>query len=366
MHSDGSPSFRAASEPPEPGNAPNGLPPSYSWEWGAFPTPSPMKATFPSSRLEPTETQRSLSVPPDLGHDIDSPRPSSPPRPRTGDVSPTLSESPSSDIPGFFGGGADLTADEKNGRRFLLSVGGKTQDFELSISEELAAAQDGGSGDEERDSRNFRAGQVSFRRFIKFPGVVQDKNLVIRWNNKYITRKDNSVLFGCLVKWREAALAKPLNAKALEEEEPLSSSDEMEPEQLTTPKKSSSSWVRWWRSSRSEGPAQPKPEPTPSRPVSQPKLDAQDRLRRPSLIQSNSAPPKSDGRDTPVPFPTMSDTKSNGDASATTSRSASEERRKRFAKTLRLTSDQLVSLAPFFNRIAVYGTPIETIGLEEG
>ncbi|KAL5487690.1 NED1 [Sanghuangporus weigelae] len=331
-------------EPPETGNTSNGSPPSYSWEWGAFPTPSPMKATFPPTGIDSLETQRSLSVPPELGHELDFPRPSSPPRSKTNDASRLLSNSPVGDVPGFFGKGAELNADERSGRRFLLSVCGKTYEFELSISEELAACEGGGSGDEIRDARRFRDGQVSFRRFIKYPGVVQDKNMVIRWKDKYITRNDTSVLFDCLTKWREAALAKPVNAKALEEEEPLSSSDETEPEELTAPKKSSSSWVRWWRSSRSEAPGQPQPRPTSAKPLAQPSSDIQERQRRPSLIQSSSAPPKSDGRNTPVSFPTMSESKLNGDASTRTSRSASEERVMRFAKTLRLTSDQLKQL----------------------
>ncbi|KAL5527740.1 hypothetical protein ACEPAG_6541 [Sanghuangporus baumii] len=341
----GSHSFRAASESLKTENTSNGSPPSYSWEWGAFPTPSPMKAAFPPTRIDSLETQRSLSVPPELGHELDFSRPSSPPRSKTNDASRLLSDSPVGDVPGFFGKGAELNADERSGRCFLLSVGGKTYDFELSISEELAACEGGGSGDEIQDARRFRDGQVSFRRFIKYPGVVQDKNLVIRWKDKYITRNDTSVLFDCLIKWREAALAKPVNAKALEEEEPLSSSDETEPEELTVSKKSSSSWVRWWRSSRSEAPGQPQPRPTSAKPLAQPSSDIQERQRRPSLIQSNSAPPKSDGRNTPVPFPTMSESKLNGDASTTrTSRSVSEERDKRFAKTLRLTSDQLKQL----------------------
>lgn len=70
-----------------------------------------------------------------------------------------------------------LTADVNNGRRFLVTLGGRTYEFELSICEDL-------TGIEEEDRKKFRDGQVSFRRFMKFPGVVRDQSLVMRWNNK--------------------------------------------------------------------------------------------------------------------------------------------------------------------------------------
>lgn len=304
-----------------------------------------MNATFSTSRGDSLEAHRSLSVPPELDLDASASRPASPTRVKM----PESYSAPPVSPTRFFGDGAELSADEKNGRRFLLMLGGRTYEFELSISEELAQVEGGGSDDEILDARHFREGQVSFRRFIKFPGVVHDKDLVIKWNNSYITRQDGSPLMECLVKWREAALAKPANARALEEEEePLSSSDEQEPEpglELATPKKTSSSWVRWWRSSRTEPEPQPKPKAADMTPrASRGSRDGgsgreRGEDHRPGLAPSNSAPPDSDGRSlTPVPFPTMRST--TGDA---TSDSGSEGGRKRFAKTLRLTSDQLVS-----------------------
>ncbi|EJD01525.1 LNS2-domain-containing protein [Fomitiporia mediterranea MF3/22] len=350
------PAFRASSEPPDADRTSEGSPPpAYSWEWGAFPTPSPMKSTFSPALLESLETQRSVSVPPELSLEMDATHPPSPIRAKTTDISSVSGYASLPDEPTFYGEGAELSADETNGRRFLLSIGGRTYDFELSISEELAAVGGRGSGDELLDARLFRDGQVSFRRFIKYPAVIQDRNLVIRWNDKYVTRQDGSVLMDCLVKWREAALAKPVNARALEEEEPLSSSDEQEIEtgKAHAPqKKSSSSWVRWWRSSRAD--PQPQSSSADATPIAiragqSEKVDG----KRPPFIPSNSAPPTSDGPSSaPIPFPTMGDSKRDVDVRSNDEIKPSKPK-KRFAKTLRLTSDQLkqLELKPGMNSI---------------
>ena len=213
----------------------------------------------------------------------------------------------------------------------------------MSTSEELAAH--GGTDDELLDAKLFREGQISFRRFMKYIGVVQDPDLVIKWNDRYITRRDGSPLMDCLVQWRETALAKPVNARAIEEEEPLSSSDEREPETAqeiaSPPKKTSSSWVRWWRSSRNTE-AAPKPvASSPDLSVAPAHAKEGDRSR-PTLVPSASAPPDSAAEESSsVPFPSIVSTPNVSRESRSESASLNG---KRFAKTLRLTSDQLVSL----------------------
>ncbi|KAH8118653.1 LNS2-domain-containing protein [Phellopilus nigrolimitatus] len=314
------PTFRASSEPPDTSS--DNSPPAYSWEWGAFPTPSPMKTSFSPSR---EGFERSISVPHQL-ESVDM-RPPTPTRSKTQESYPSPPSSPmSSSGAQFYDEGADLTADENNGRRFLVTLGGRTYEFELSITEDLS-----GGEDEIQDAKRFREGQVSFRRFMKYPAVVRDGNLVMRWNDRYVTRGDQSPLMDYLVKWREAALAKPTNARALEEEEPLSSSDEREPSaERVAPKKTSSSWVRWWRSSRTE-----QQEAQTARTSSRDENGS----RRPELAPSNSAPPSAEARSsTPVPFPTMITTAKDYSSDDET------HDRKRFAKTLRLTSDQLKQL----------------------
>lgn len=123
---------------------------------------------------------RSVSVPPQ--RELEPPgRAATPTRARTTTaVYPSPPSTPTS--PGraspVFGEGADLTADENHGRRFLVTIESRTYEFALSICE----LSDG--KDEIEDVKRFKEGQVSFRRFIKFPAVVQDEHLVIRWNDK--------------------------------------------------------------------------------------------------------------------------------------------------------------------------------------
>lgn len=90
---------------------------------------------------------------------------------------PSTPTSPGSSTP-VFGEGADITADENDGRRFLVTIGDRTYEFALSICD----LTDG--EDEIFDAKRFKEGQVSFRRFMKFPAVLQDENLVMRWNDK--------------------------------------------------------------------------------------------------------------------------------------------------------------------------------------
>lgn len=147
---------------------------------------------------------------------------------------------------------------------------------------------------------------------------------------RYITRQDQSLLIDALPAWREAALAKPALASALEEEEPLSSSDEREPDaehRRPAPKKSSSSWVRWWRSSHTEQPAASMSSDVVA--SSSSKTITNER-RRVTLVPSASEPPPEFSS---VPFPEMKSEVEDVPSAG-----------KRFAKTLRLTSDQLVRI----------------------
>lgn len=150
----------------------------------------------------------------------------------------------------------------------------------------------------------------------------------------------------CLGKWRQAALAKPKNAQALEEEEPLSSSDEREPESVRAAPKKTSSWVRWWRSSRTQPPtpaAPSTPAPSQSRGRETDIKNVNLSPQRPGILPSTSAPVNVDKGSPSVVFPSMRSLPDSADRDDDKSRSRSPStERKHFAKTLRLTSDQLV------------------------
>ena len=318
--------------------------PAYSWEWGAFPQPSPMRGTFnlPGSSksavvAEPESADLSrLSV--SRAH-LDVHRSSSEPvSPYSGDSSPTGSVSDTTlsailfdDLVTLAKGtilseGKDLTADEYNSRRFLVRLPSPhqesmrqqrshLQEFALSIVHggfvDSRVTPDNASdstlhdrnGDAKTNLSRFRSGQVSFRRFMKFPAAARDPELVIRWGERYISRqgvrnvKDNEVdtnlseedlgqiietICDSLAQWREDAVAKRAREGIAidEDEEPLSSSDEFEAEPKSdtegskTPErgveakssssvkrttvqpvpKKTSSWVRWWRYGRSATP----------------------------------------------------------------------------------------------------------------
>lgn len=185
--------LRAYSEPPEA--SPENSPPHYSWEWGGFPTPSHLKTSFDlgAGRVEQLDLHRSVSVPPELEFEpevihstkpvrsqttagaLETERDDAYPSPPSTPTTPTTPTSMTSRDEVEKG---ELTADVHNGRRLLVTLGGRTYEFELSICEDLTGEE------EEEDAKKFKEGQVSFRRFIKYPGVVRDQNLVMRWNNK--------------------------------------------------------------------------------------------------------------------------------------------------------------------------------------
>lgn len=206
--------LRATSEPPpdhdeqQDGPSLQALPvQEYSWEWGAFPQPSPMKNTFGmgrfdsikgkgKARLESLESEddldlaigideelselgliRSQSVPPDL------------------DGSPAMKrrELPVQDIqlegsaydPGTFGAGGRLTSSRQNPTQFRVYIEGKTVTFELSIVD--SDESKGGHNkvfdgrDEVEAASLFEKGKVDYRRFVDDENVVHDTRLVIKW-----------------------------------------------------------------------------------------------------------------------------------------------------------------------------------------
>jgi phosphatidate phosphatase LPIN len=179
----------------------------YSWEWGAFPQPSPMKQSFgkgrfdstkgkSKARLEPLESEddidlamninenpselglmRSQSVPPEL------------------DGSPTTKrrELPAQDIPpevsghdlGSFGAGGRLTSSRQNPTRIGVHIEGKTVRFELSIVD--SDESKGGNRkvfdgrDEVEAASLFDKGKVDYRRFLDDETVVHDDRLILKW-----------------------------------------------------------------------------------------------------------------------------------------------------------------------------------------
>ncbi|KAF8076685.1 nuclear elongation and deformation protein 1 [Lyophyllum atratum] len=455
------PSFRATSEPPPDASDHahtmsssshkasssklNVLTPvqEYSWEWGAFPQPSPMKASFGmGGRLEgglgrswnkkkahprasmdlsgldvpefkeddgaaeaEHEHGRSRSVPPELE--------GSPARDRR--IKELVEDNEEYNEPDereeesvAFGQGGQLKASNKDPTRFILYIEGRKLPFELSVvpptegtAEPLSEPEEGAdteagtrgrrnrfgkpgglkafSGrDEVEAARLFDQGKVEYQRFMEDDDLVNDPGLVIRWaGDQYITRNDGSPLMRALVHWRDATLqqtaqdlpsrpASPVSDEEVEERllSPAPSSDEQpeerhhhrsksEPPEKPQGKPTSSSWVHWWnRSGRKKTEAEKKDADILAAPGV--------KSERPGLRGTASAPldgvmppdvvsfePKRVSREIPPAesAPAYPSTPVQPPAKITpVVAPVSPAVSRKFAKTLRLTSDQLKAL----------------------
>ncbi|KAJ8507390.1 hypothetical protein ONZ45_g10251 [Pleurotus djamor] len=407
------PSVRATSEPPpefeepppsQPGGSssrpsqltiPTSVQQEYSWEWGAFPQPSPMKATFgkggrldthnlvkgkgkapagPSLLAEDVyEHHRTRSVPPVVGNVLD-------------DDSSDDEDLRDSSAAAGYGAGGRLAPSKSDPRRFLVLIEGRKVKFDLSIASNTGVF----NGDDQLEaSQVFEEGRIEYTRFLHDGQLVEDPKLVIRWaGDHYITQDDGSPLKDALRLWRRAALQeqemrfppRPISPISDEEEEPElppESPDEASDSQtLPTPerkqhdrakseppeaalsnspgrKPTSTSWVRWWSLSRSvtndatTSPMSGRPGLRESSSVSENELPQ----RIPSKGFGKDIPPAESAPalpSTPLQEPINSPfSAANTTPKATNvpSGDASQSKKqRRFVKTLRLTSDQLKSL----------------------
>ncbi|TFK43792.1 Lipin/Ned1/Smp2-domain-containing protein [Crucibulum laeve] len=447
------PTFRATSEPPpdtddhehatpsspEPSSSKSKLAPlqvqEYSWEWGAFPQPSPMKATFgKSGRIEPVagwkkgkgrmteldrfeegeadaeeeeeashnnvldeddhELVRSRSLPPEVEG---SPTRSLKKR-RSREVREyedfademeirnrkghAHSRSQSQWDASAFGAGGKLSAKKGDPTLFVLTIEGKKVLFELSLVNQADEEEkrgrknrDGSRGvlfgaqDEVEASEMFEKGKIPFDKLLDDESILGDPKLVVRWaGEQYITRNDGSPLMSALVHWRQSALqdrengipSRPVSPLPSDEEMPNTASTVSQPdsasreefkaqpveEESTAGKKpTSSSWSQWWSRSRRKDVEAAKGKgdrpglrgaasaPLTSETIigSKPQA-AKSQSYEKVMKESESAPTPS----TPVQQPT--------DGNPTQDEPTTPLPIKKFAKTLRLTSDQLKAL----------------------
>ncbi|KAJ7639201.1 LNS2-domain-containing protein [Roridomyces roridus] len=420
---DGTMRSRTPSPTPKPPPALPKLDVEYSWEWGAFPQPSPLKTTFvgaglaggkdvsatwgrsPRARaglsqmgvdttpeenedqLDSVETPglatRSRSVPPDLEGSPTRTRRRARERLADLDGDESADTSVSMDETAGFGAGGRLTASKFDSTKFTVSIEGKKVDFELSLVSQMTSAD----ADEETDTRGrrnrdgatggvsvfdrhneveaaqlFEKGQVDLDRLLEDDSVVGDPRLVIRWSgDHYITRSDGSPLMNALVLWRNALIQQTKNGIPLRPTSPSTSessetppdtptdsddyiqrqmhnrSKSEPPEQIPKRKPTSSSWVQWWSRSKSTSnaisPSQESDRPHLPWSASEPNNTDKKTPRRPTAAvpPADSAPAPS----TPIQRPVEPIRPPN---------LSPPGKGKKFAKTLRLTSDQLKSL----------------------
>lgn len=353
----------------------------YSWEWGAFPQPSPLQVHFsppvlkgkgddmrPEVDEDDLILKRSRSVPPELEGSPHTIRSSLP------DVDDHNNEPPLPLVhqePGEyndekpFGSSGRITARHDDQTKFQVWIDGTSVEFELSL---IASRDALHNRDEAELARSFDLGIIDYAQLMADEELVRDERLVMRSTSKrYITREERSPLMDALRLWasmgredRLAALPSPPSSPSSPplrtEQELFPSSDEheepkradSEPPGVSTRQSTSSSWVRWWSRSRDI--------PVSERPVLREAttlpLDQVDscaycgagtcscrlqNLSKPVHVRSHLPPPSASAPAT-TPVATRSPTMQPVPDTVTV------RKEKRFAKTLRLSSDQLVSL----------------------
>lgn len=182
---------------------------------------------------------------------------------------------------------------------------------------------------------------------------------MIKWgggsNDKYVTRSDSSPLFEALVAWRQEAAPVDFVDEALKEgakaergmsSEEIAKRDKSSDEKRRSLSKAGSSWSRWWRGSSTNVSAASTSPPTPSNSSG-------------SLVRQEELGMQRRGASSPAGVPSVSSSmgglgeggvdglhaevdQDQTPSEAETEKGSGGKKRKTFAKTLRLTSEQLV------------------------
>ncbi|KZT24587.1 LNS2-domain-containing protein [Neolentinus lepideus HHB14362 ss-1] len=344
----------------------------YSWEWGAFPQKSPMEADFPrplfpmvvnevmakgkgkevspnhNEQLSDSEAMsaaradmhRSVSVPPDFeGTPVVSQKAARDRNQRQDDAA--------------FGSGARLRVSDGDPYLFELDVfGGEQIFFELSLIDHDG---DGWMEEEVEAARRFDEGKVNFDRFLDDEGIVRDERLVVRWtSDKYITREDGSPLMDALVVWRESAIqdksgsTTPTNARNSHIMPSLDAraatlGDESHQQR-------SSSWISWWSRSRTNSSIKQEVPGKAGRPALReirtvpPQAEVVKKSRRDISVGPELRPLEADLRSMSMPTSPPGADILDAVPEQPAGNEAVESRKKRYAKTLRLSSEQLKGL----------------------
>ncbi|KAG9080686.1 hypothetical protein FRC06_006258, partial [Ceratobasidium sp. 370] len=194
----------------------------YSWEWGAM--PKLFKDISPSA-----STIRGSSSP--SVNKIPLDEPCTPPSVHIGLGRPPGAGAPRpvSEPDSLFGGGGRLVGgDLESGEPIAMEHDGiRRLAFDLSLCGPIDS-----SVDPPEAAKVFADSKITLQRLIGDAAVVHDERLVIRWDDKYISRRDGTPLFDALVAWRDNTLAQRASAA-------LSS------------RRARSSWL-WWGRSRSD------------------------------------------------------------------------------------------------------------------
>ncbi|TKA53096.1 hypothetical protein B0A53_03976 [Rhodotorula sp. CCFEE 5036] len=198
--------------------------------------------------------------------------------------------------------------------QFSLKSGGTVFVFELSLC--------GSEGLEHLDKaaaeRLFSDHQITFRNFIEQEGIPENPDLVVKFAGRYLTWDNASPVLASLAVYRKSLVAHPEHHKHLRR-------DEGPGESVKTHRRG---WSLWW----SRGRSAPPPDVATS---SMPTEDTSSVATPPTSVPAS---PRSLSDDNSVEPPVQAEDGEEGDEFP------HEDHTKHYAKTLRLTSDQLKAL----------------------
>lgn len=225
-----------------------------------------------------------------------------------------------------------LTSSESEPYTFLLQLEDSSHSFELSLCYGDSFGQD-----EEADEYAFRENRVSFERFVHDEDVVNDERLVIRYHDRFLTWENASAVLATLSLYRRT-LSDSASATHLGEEA-----------DGTERSSRASYWSRWWRRGSKSIPDLKEAGDTPNDELgsSKHKAAATSSVKTEvPLERSNTDSMLLDAAKEDGDKLGKEDTADTADnpKSAAAAASAAHRAGKTYAKTLRLTSDQLKSL----------------------
>lgn len=217
-----------------------------------------------------------------------------------------------------------LTSSDADPYLFLLQLEESSHSFELSL-----CCKEGWGEDVEADEYSFEENRVSFERFVHDEEVVNDERLVVRYHDRFLTWENASPVLATLSMYRRTLSGGSAGATNMDGD----------PEGGEQRGAGGGYWSRWFkRSSKSvadlKGAAEAQNETdSGAKPkIPTPGGEGLERSNTDSVLL-DAEKLQNDSPSTPTPLP--------AEAAAT----AAKRTGKTYAKTLRLTSDQLKSLS---------------------
>lgn len=206
----------------------------------------------------------------------------------------------------------ELKCDDDDAYKFHLILQDASHTFELSLCD--VGTEEGQTIEE----AHFEENKVSYQRFIDDADVVNDERLVVRYHERFLTWENASAVLATLSLYRKA-----MDEPAMSKDGSIGSA--VSPHDVGGEGHRESVWRRWWnRSGRDAGDLEKAPPMHPSRLMDRAQTDPLLEMKKSRISDK--------------------DEKTAGSAVDVASKKSNLGSQKMYAKTLRLTSDQLKSL----------------------